>query len=291
MPGHIGAPIIHLSSSVSAALVGRQHKRCPLALSLAPSWGKHTTTSNKKSVEPSSSSHFGPPLNPAVLCLVALLCYFSLFQLHNGSERDRMPWSQAFFFQERSAAVRHDSCHRKRLEDSVGKGETEGGRPSAQLHSNTNSNKELVLAWQLAAWLTGCLFSNSQQLNNPCRPPLTQKPGVAYRHTRNKHSLWLMFACFPFMLATQSNILVFWSGKKEGKITKPGKVFLCLTWTFFPTLEWRTQRSSFTPLRWGQYAYLDLSQSAAPNIGALISWPNLEILSSNLIYPSWNALF
>lgn len=148
MPGHIGAPIIHLSSSVSAALVGGQHKRCPLAPSLAPSWGKHTTTSNKKSMEPCSSRHFGLPLNPMFSYTTLLLLVVSAAQWQ-WKGQDALVTG---FFLPRAIGC----CKTRFLpQEEVGgfgwERRNEGGRLSAQLHSNTNSNKELVLAWQLAA--------------------------------------------------------------------------------------------------------------------------------------------
>ena len=62
MPAHICGPLIHLSSFMSAALVECRHKSRPAP---APSWGKHTTTSNNKSLEPGgSSSHSGATVEP-----------------------------------------------------------------------------------------------------------------------------------------------------------------------------------------------------------------------------------
>lgn len=106
-------------------------------------------------------------------------------------------------------------------------------------------------------------------------------------------------SCLPGFLSfghSKRHSCVLIGQEREAEITKRGREssgvkFSLSQLNILSDSEWRTQESSFTPLRWGQYAYLDLSQSAVPNIGALISWPNLEILSSNLIYPSWNGLF
>lgn len=290
MPAHICAPLIHLSSFMSAALVAPWHKSHPGALAPA---GTYTTTSNNKSVEPRQPQPQRGHIDPATPCLADYFAHAPCFRdtmAVKGTDASVTGFSL-------QAAVRHGSCHRKRLEDSVGKGKTEGGRHSARLHSNTNRNKELVLAWQLAGWLTRRRFSsNSQQLNNPCKPPLTLKPGLL-KDTLNINTLsrscLLGFLSFGHS-KRHSSILI--GQERVEEITKQGSEsrrvkFSPAQLNILSDSEWRTQETSFTPLRWGQYVYLDLLQCALPNIGALISWPNLEISSSNLIYPSWNGLF
>jgi len=202
---------------------------------LAPA-GTHTHTQNNKRQQVSgaqaAAATAGPPSNPCYTMFSWLLCSCSLFQRHNSSERDGCLGHRLFIWE----AI--GRCKTRRLpQEEVGgfgwkKRETEGGRLSARLHSNTNSNKELVLAWQLAGWLTRCRFSSSsQQLNNPCRPLLTQKPGPAYRYTQNKHGLSLMFAWFSFIWPLKATFSCFDRARKRGWDNKArqrlqaGKVF------------------------------------------------------------------
>lgn len=112
-----------------------------------------------------------------------------------------------------------------------------------------------------------------------------------------------MFACLPFMSATQSNILAFWSAKKERKITRRGRRNAVANFSppsnptsvshlnILSDSEWRTQELFHSSTMKTICLFGFHSQSTVPNTGALISQPNLEMLSSNLRYPRWDALF
>lgn len=68
-----------------------------------------------------------PPLNPAILCSADCFARSPCFSDTMAAKKGRTPSVAGFSFQERQATGRRDCCHRKRLENLVATGRTEGG--------------------------------------------------------------------------------------------------------------------------------------------------------------------
>lgn len=128
-------------------------------------------------------------------------------------------------------------------------------------------------------------------------PADTEKVGPA--STCSKHGLPRMFAWFPFIWPLKATFVRFDRAKKKkteiNKVRAGSKVFYFFCFSVRCSLllwERNTEKLFLVPLCDEDNMLIwILLKAPLPNVGALISWPNLEILSLNLKRPAQNYLF
>lgn len=144
---------------------------------------------------------------------------------------------------------------------------------SARLHSNTNRNTEPVLARLLVQQLSD---NSTTHVDPRWHKSLAWHLGSVHLKI---NSVCSSCCCVViFYTATPSDVLMFWSSKKD--VTKQGrgtKVFsVSDEHSFWLQIKNTTKLFFLFHSSVIQYASLALSQHAVPNTGALISRPNIE---------------